>query len=138
MNKKVILIIVGVALVLCIGCVAVIAIAAGLGIGLTQPAATAGDAFMTALKGGDYAKAYALCSPSLQRELKDAQGLEALIKRGTGQPTAWSFSSRNVTNDQGELSGSVTFTGNREGIVRLSLTQVGGEWKIIGFNLSEK
>jgi len=93
---------------------------------------------MTALKNGDAAGAYNLCTPALQRELGSAQGLDTRIKNGRVQPTAWSFSSRNIENDTGQLEGTVTFAGNREGTVRLVLAQVGGEWKISGFNLREK
>lgn len=142
MNRKTILIIGGVILGLCLVCVCLFAAAFALGLGgalgLTQPAATAGENFMTALKNGDAAGAYNLCTPALQRELGSAQGLDTRIKNGRVQPTTWSFSSRNIQNDTGQLDGTVTFTGNREGTVRLVLAQVGGEWKISGFNLKEK
>ena len=53
MNKKVLLIIGGVALGACLLCAGIIVVAGALGVGLTQPAATVGDAFMAALKSGD-------------------------------------------------------------------------------------
>jgi len=138
MNKKVLLIIGGVVLVLCLICAGIAAVAFVLGFGLTQPAAAVGENFMTALKNGDYAGAYNLCSPALQKELGSPQGLETRIKNGRVQPTQWSLTSRNVSNDQGQLDGSVTFTGNREGTVLLVLAQVGNDWKIAGFQLKEK
>ena len=138
MNRKTLLIIGAVILGLCLVCVCVITAAVGLGLLGTQPTATAGENFMTALKNGDAAGAYNLCTPALQRELGSAQGLDTRIKNGKVQPTAWSFSSRNVNNDTAQLDGTVTFTGNREGNVTLVLAQVGGEWKISGFNLKEK
>lgn len=138
MNKKILLIIGGVALVVCLLCAMFFVVVFALGMGATQPAATASEGFMTALKNGDYAGAYNLCSPALQRELGSAGSLGTRIKNGKVEPTAWSFSSRNISNDTGELTGTVTFTGNREGTVSLVLTQVGGEWKIAGFNLKEK
>jgi hypothetical protein len=138
MNKKILLIIGGVALVFCLMCAVLFGVVFALGMGATQPAANTGEAFMTALKNGDAAGAYNLCTPALQRELGSAQGLDTRIKNGRVQPTAWSFSSRNIENDTGQLEGTVTFAGNREGTVRLVLAQVGGEWKISGFNLREK
>ena len=138
MNKKILLIIGGVALVLCLLCVFFFVVVFALGMGATQPTASAGEAFMSALKNGDYNQAYNLCTPALQRELGNARNLETRIKNGKAEPTAWSFTSRNVTNDTGQLEGSVTFTGNREGNVRLVLAQLGGEWKISGFDLKEK
>jgi hypothetical protein len=141
-NRKTILIIVAVVLVLCICCVGIVIVVGLMGgltaLGLTQPAADAGEAFMTALKDNDFDKAYNLCTPALQRELQNARALETRVKNGKVQPTQWSFSSRNISGDQAQLDGSVTFVGNKEGTVRLTLTQVGGEWKVVGFNLREK
>ena len=138
MNKKALLIIGGVLLVLCVGCMAVFGLAVAGGMFLTQPAATVGDAFMTALKSGDYDAAYKLCAPSLQQELKSARNLETLVKNGKVQPTQWNFTSRNTSGDDAQLEGTATFTGNREGTVSVVLAQAGGEWKIVGFNLKEK
>jgi len=50
MNKKVLLIIGGVALVFCLLCAIFFVVVFALGMGATQPAATAGENFMTALK----------------------------------------------------------------------------------------
>jgi len=136
--NKILLLVVGVLLVLCLACVGVIALAAVFGIGATQPIAEAGDEFMTALKNEDYTRAYSLCTPALQQELKNPQGLANIIRNGRVLPTRWSYSSRNVSGDQGELEGTVTFVGNREGTLELVLAQVGGTWKIAGFHLREK
>jgi hypothetical protein len=103
-------------------------------LGVTQPAADAGEAFMTALKNSDYAGAYALCAPDLQTKLVNAQGLQRLVEGGKARPTKWSFNSRNIDNGQAELTGTVTMVG-AEGTVSLSLIQVGDQWKIIAFNL---
>jgi hypothetical protein len=138
MNKKIILIIVGVLLVLCLVCVGIGVVAFALGMGATQPVADVGDQFMTALKNEDYNRAYSLCAPALQQELRNPQGLANIIRNGRVQPVSWSYSSRNVSNDQGQLEGSVTFVGNKEGTLQLVLTQVGGTWKIAGFRLREK
>jgi hypothetical protein len=64
--------------------------------------------------------------------------LEALIVNNNVQPTQWSFSSRNVSGNMAELTGSVTLTGNRAGSVRVTLTQSGNNWLVAGFNLNEK
>ena len=60
MNRKTILIIVAVVLVLCICCVGIVIVVGLMGgltaLGLTQPAADAGEAFMTALKDNDFDK----------------------------------------------------------------------------------
>lgn len=139
MNRKTILIIAGVVVLLCIGLI-VLAVAGGVigGLALTQPAASTGDAFMTALKDGHYDQAYTLCSDNLQQEVGSIQRLEELIQSNNVQPTEWSFTSRNTSGDQAELSGSVTFTGKRSGTVRLVLEKVGNDWKVSGFHLKEE
>lgn len=104
---------------------------------LTQPAADAGETFMNALKDAKYADAYAMCSPSLQKTLVSAQGLQRLIENGKARPTQWSFTSRNINNGVADLSGSVTMVG-AEGTVKLTLVQVGNEWKISSFDMKPK
>lgn len=138
MNKKILLVLGGGLLVVCLVCVGVIGVAFVLGLGATQPISDVGDAFMTALKNEDYATAYNLCAPALQQELRNPQGLANLIRNGNVRPMQWSYTSRNVSNDQGQLEGNVTFVGNRQGTLQLVLTQVGGTWKIAGFRLREK
>lgn len=138
MNKKILLIIAAVLLVLCLLCAGIGVVAFVLGMGATQPVVDVGDQFMNALKNEDYNGAYALCAPSLQQELRNPQGLANLIRNARVQPTQWSYASRNIANNQGQLDGSVTFVNNREGTLQLVLTQVGGTWKIAGFRLREK
>ncbi len=138
MNKKTILIIAGAALLACACCVLVIAVAIGLGFGLTEPAATAGESFMTALKNGDYAQAYALCSPSLQKEVGNARGLETAITSAQAVPSKWTFTSRNVSGDEGQIDGTATFANGREGTVRLVLVKAGNDWKVSGYNWTFK
>jgi hypothetical protein len=128
----------GVVAVLCIcAFIAVFALGLGGALALTQPAADTGEAFMTALKNGDYAGAYKLCAPSLQRELGSAQRLQQLIEGGRARPTQWAFTSRDVNNDRAALTGTVTMIGG-EGTVALSLINTGGEWKIVAFDLKAK
>ncbi len=137
MNKKVVLIIGAVLLVCCAGIVAVAALGGLAALGTTQPAAQAGENFMSALKAGDYSKAYDLCAPDLQSELKDVQGLETMITGGNVQPSKWNFTSRNVNNDTAQVEGNVTFTGDRSGTVSLVLNKMGNDWKVTGFHLKE-
>ncbi len=137
MNKKVLLI-AGLAAVLCIGgFVAILAIGGLAAVGMTQPATQAADNFMAALRAGDYNQAFNLCSPELQNELKDVQGLEAMIKSNSVQPATWNFTSRNVNNGTAEMQGNVTFAGttSHTGTVSLILNRVGSNWQVAGFDL---
>jgi hypothetical protein len=133
--KKKVLIGIGVVFLLVVACTA--ALVGGV-MGATQPLADSGERFMTALKDGDYRKAYEMASPGLQKELQDPAGLERIVKGGNVQPATWSFSSRNISGDQGELKGTTTLTGGRPGEVAVVLGKVGSDWKITGFRIRER
>jgi len=135
MNRKVLLIIGAVLLALCAVCVVFFVAVFALGLGATQPAADAGEAFMTALKSGSYPQAYGMCAPALQQELKSPQGLQQLVTNGKVQPASWSFSSRNVNGNSAQLDGTATFANGTQGTVRIVLAQNGSVWQVVGFNL---
>ncbi|MDQ6693387.1 MAG: zinc ribbon domain-containing protein, partial [Chloroflexota bacterium] len=91
-----------------------------IGLGLfvvnaTQPVASAGDAYMTALRDGDYSKAFNLSAPALQQEATNAQGLQSALS--SKQPATWSFTSRNISNGTGTLSGTTTYKTGSNGTV---------------------
>lgn len=138
MNKKYLIIGGIVALIGLIICGGLIALFAGGIFAATQPLATTGDNFMDALKTSNYSQAYTLCSPSLQQELGSAEGLQTMIAENKRQPTSWSWSNRSINNNDGSLSGSVTFANGQTGNVELALTYSSNQWKIAGFNLTEK
>lgn len=138
MNKKTLIFLLlggGALMVLC-GCIAVIAISGAFG--LTQPAADTGGDFMTALREGNFARAYGLCHPNLQAELGSAEGLAELIVSNRVEPVDWDFSSRDVSGDNAELSGSVTFSGDRQGALQLVMVKSGDSWSVAGFNFQEQ
>ncbi len=138
MNKKVLLI-GGIGCgVLLLVCVAFFAITFLAGMGATQPAADAGEAFLTALKSGNYAQAYGLCGAALQKELGSAQGLQRLVESNKAQPVKWSINSRNIANDQAQLEGTIATAGNPSGSLHVTLASEGGVWKVVGFNFSDK
>ena len=126
--------------------VAVVVIVAVVAIGFvaifsaTQPAADMGDAFMNALKAGDYARAFDLCSPQLQAELKSAEEFEKWLKANQVQPVSWAFTSREISTSAAgataQLKGSVALTGDRQASLELNLTKVGDEWLVLGFFLN--
>jgi hypothetical protein len=137
MAKKIVVAVVALALV----CVAAIALPIVGVFWLTQPVVTAGDAFIGALRDGDYARAYELCSDDLQTELENVRGLETLITNV--QPVTWNFSSRSIndtggdTDNEGQLTGDVTFSAERTGHLELTLTFEDEQWKVAGFNFQE-
>ena len=99
----------------------------------TQPIANAGEAYMTALRDGDYNRAYDLSAPALQQEAGSAEGLQTVL--GTKPLASWSFNSRNISNNQGSLEGTTTYTDGSTGTVTMALTQVGSDWKVSGISL---
>jgi len=101
---------------------------------LTRPVVDGADAFMGALKGGQYEQAYARSAPSLQQELGDAGGLETRI--GAYRPRDWNWSQRSLRNSIGEVSGSATWQGGNRGTAQIELHQVNGEWRVVAFRFN--
>ncbi len=124
-------------LCLCIGGgIALVTTGVGTALIATQPAADTGEKFMKALVDQDFQGAYNLCTTDLKGELGNPQGLQKLITNGRVQPTSYSFSSRNVSNGQATLQGTINLSGGRSGTVSLVLHDENG-WKVAGFNLKE-
>lgn len=99
----------------------------------TQPVVNAGEAYMMALRDGDYTRAFEMSDSALQQEVGDAEGLQAALSQR--QLSGWSFTSRAINNAQGTLSGTTTYTNGETGTVDMTLTQVGNDWKVAGINL---
>ena len=119
--------------------VVIIASAAILGGALdTHEVAEAGDGFMEALKDGDYAAAFDACSPILQGYLGSVDQLERMIVDGKLRPSDWRFDSRYQAGDQGAMEGSVIMVNEVRGIVSLDLRRIGGQWRIIRFDLTPR
>lgn len=110
-------------------------VAGGSALVLTGGVTDAGNAFMSALRDGDYDTAYTLASPTLQADLGSADALQGGIERGQVIPTDWSFSSRNRNNNEGDLSGSVTFASGSDGRVALRLVRIDSEWRVEAIDL---
>ncbi len=122
------------------GLVAVVALFVGaliLGIGtLTQPVVSSGDRFMTTLQTGDYAQAYALCTPALQQQLGGVHQLITLVQNH--QPGHWNWTNRSIRNGVGNLDGALTYADGTAGTVQLTLQQVSGAWDIAAFRLNPR
>ncbi len=99
----------------------------------TQPVVNAGEAYMTALRDGNYTRAFEMSDSALQQEVGDAEGLQAAL--GERQLASWSFTSRAINNAQGTLSGTTSYTNGETGTVDMVLTQAGNDWKVSGITL---
>jgi hypothetical protein len=133
--RKIVLIVAGAVLLLIVLCVVVLGGGIAAIFQATQPVADASERFMVALRDGNYQQAYDMCTPTLQAELNDASGLEEMLTTSNRKPSTWSFASRNINNDRGEVTGTATFADNTAGTVSIVLLKSGDDWKIDGFNL---
>ncbi len=127
------LIIVGIVVAAILVCVLAVFLLVGVVFTATQPVVDAGDAFMRALRDGDYNAAFDLSAPSLQAEAGNPAGIETALS--FKQPASWSFTSRNINNNDGSLSGTTTYKDGSTGTVEMALTKVGNDWKVTGINL---
>jgi hypothetical protein len=114
--------------------VAFVAIVFTLVFSLTKPVVDGADAFMGALKDGQYEQAYARAAPSLQQEVGNAEGLAARI--GPYRPRGWSWTQRNLRNGLGGVAGRATWQGGNTGTAELELHQVNDEWRVVAFRFN--
>lgn len=125
--KKILLLVVGGLVIFGVGLFLILRSALG-------PVTEAGDGFMSALRDRNEAQAYTLAAPALQQELGSAERMAATV--GAYRPSEWSWSSRSVRNNDGRLSGSVTYQGGRTGTAELALVHADGQWRVTGFRLN--
>jgi hypothetical protein len=135
-NRTVIIISLAVLALLCICAVAALLIFGSTIWGLTAPAANQGEAFMQALKAGNFEGAYMLCDTSLQQEIGGIAQMEQSIAQTGMKPKSWIFTSRNVKNDIATLEG--TFVSSQEGTLKITLRKVGDTWKITSYSFNFK
>ncbi|MGH9779499.1 MAG: DUF4864 domain-containing protein [Candidatus Acidiferrales bacterium] len=137
-TKKIILILVGVALVL-------ILLIGGIGGGIVwlvwewtaEPVRVTRE-HLDAINKEDYPRAYSLLSASLQAELS----LEDFTNHVRANPQIFktsdsTFSHRNIENDVCTLRGTVTSTEGGKTPVRITLVNEGGQWRIRAFRWGE-
>jgi hypothetical protein len=105
---------------------------------ITQPATLATDTFLKSLGAEDYAAAYDMCDPALQKEFGSVQKLAAWGKNQIGRPEKWSFNSREVDSDSAELDGKMTMSGSRQEWFSVVLTKVDKQWRVAGFQMIKK
>lgn len=118
----------------CLGFIALIAAIFFFVFAVTRPVVDTGDAFMNAFKAGNHQAAYALATPSLQRELGSAGTLAKMTQ--DYRPSEWSWSQRQLKNGVGRVEGGVTFSDGRRGSARIVLEQANGQWLVSSFQLN--
>lgn len=125
--KRVLGIIAGLVLLCIVGVVALI----GGVFFLTQDMANAGDAFMQAIQENRLEDAYAMLGGEALDDVEDLDAFEAQLE-GI-ELESWSFTSRNVNNDMGDVSGTAVIGGETFAAI-LYFRKVEDTWQIIGYN----
>jgi hypothetical protein len=97
-------------------------------------AAFVASAFMTNLSAGNWAGAYALCTPTLQNQLGSAPALGQRITNNKVQPTSFTLTDMNPGTPF-KIDGTTVFSGSRPGTLHLELERVGSSYQISGFLL---
>lgn len=123
-----------------IGCaafLAAIAIFVGVIFWATSGVTGVADEFVEHLAAGENDQAYALLGPSAVEDMPRERFDGWLKASKFDQAQSGFWSSRNVENNKGEVSGTVTLTDGSEQPVTFILGKVGGDWKIQGIQLEE-
>lgn len=112
----------------CIACISLGGLTIFGIVAATQPVVDAGNDFFIEAKEGDWPTAYGLASNRLQSELGSAENLQVFFT--DQQPQDWSFNSRSITNQTGEVSGTMTDKDGDKFSVTLTFIQDGDDWKV--------
>lgn len=102
--KRFIMIAAGLVLATAVGCGIIFAVV----FTATQGVVDAGDAFMVALQEQRIDDAYAMFAPELQAEISFA---DFDVTFGSSTYTSWSFNSREIENNLGQVSGTLLSDG---------------------------
>jgi hypothetical protein len=105
----------------------------GLVMFLTQGVATNGDAFMLAVQEDRFEDAYALFTVSLQDEVS-LNDFEETFDPMTLE--SWNFSSRNIENNIGSVSGTAVIDGGTY-VVTIGFVNAEDQWLINSYNFVE-
>jgi len=138
MNRKVIFIGCGALAFVCLACIGFVVLLGGGVLFLTQPVVDAGNAYMEAIKAGDYATAYDLSASNVQSEMGSVEGLQTFFTSNNFFPESWSFNSRSIENNTGQLLGNASLRGGIEVSLELSFIKEGDAWKVRGISFSDR
>jgi hypothetical protein len=96
----------------------------------TQPVADVGSAFLEATAEEDFNRAFSLLSDGYQTEFGGPEALGAFLREEGIDPARWSFNSRSVEDEVGEISSNVIMADGSERNVTIRLSWTGTLWLI--------
>jgi hypothetical protein len=134
MDKKIILIIVGVVGLVCVACIGLVVVLSGVILSATQGIADASDDYLEALKQGDYATAYDLSAPVLRADFGSVEGLQSFVAQNNFVPESWNFNSRSVVNNTGTLTGTITLQNGTVVNTEMYFQKIDDDWLVTGFD----
>jgi hypothetical protein len=95
-----------------------------------QGAKDAGDAYLQALKDGDFAAAYNLSAPTLQAQFGNPAGVQSNFAERAFFPEEWNIHDTSLEDDLGTLQASVSLTNGQRTGITLDLSKIEGDWRI--------
>ena len=123
----------GILVIIIVAAVALFGAIGALVMGVTQPVDDAGNQFMTALQNHDMTAAYGMLSTELRDQVSEATFKDIF---GDAQVASWSFNSRSVNNDTGDLSGEATID-DKTFKVALSFINRDGKWQLTAYHFDQ-
>lgn len=130
MKNKTIIVIIIVLVVVCL-CFAVVGGAAAYYLyTTTQPAVSAGEAFLDAVKNDRYQEAFSLMTPNAKKDIGNPHELKRIITESDLIPGKWSVVSRSVTDKDGTMGGKMTTSVGSEFDYVIELQQINRKWLV--------
>lgn len=96
---------------------------------LTAPLSNTGDMFFTALREGDYNRAYNLTHSDMRARLGSAERLSILAREYRLEPVSWWYWQQSIRNNTGRLEGQMTLENGETRSFRMMLDRE-ADWKI--------
>jgi hypothetical protein len=138
MSRRIIIIIASIVLVVSAAGILIAYFTGAIDRAMTSDMSAVGERYMRSFRREDYETILLLSTPDFVKELGSGQSIQDNINNNDLIPMDWNFTERKIVGTQGQMSGTVVFTRGRQGIVDLSLSKIGREWKVSGFLLEEK
>jgi len=107
----------------------------GLILLLNRPVTNVTNAFMQALKDGDYPTAFAMAAPNFQKLLGSAERLQALIAENNVSLASWNWNSFQMTGRMAIVTASIILTDDTRGTALINLLRGDGGWQIVSCDI---
>lgn len=98
---------------------------------LTADVTRAGDSFFTLIRNGNAADAYRATAKEFQAATSEAQFLAFLKSSSIADFESAAWTSRSISNNVGELEGSIKTKGGGVVPVKIKFVKEGGKWKLL-------